>query len=466
MRILIVVSCVVAGLLGVGARAGAADATLACERALLAGSQKLAHAALAATASCETRKRAGKLPPGTECATEPKTLDAHDKASAALARTLAKRCGGADHVCATGDDPPPPTLGWPGTCPGFEGAACTAPIADCGAMATCTSCVDGAATDHARALLFDSLAPSDPKLQKALRRCQSTIGKEGAKLFDAIWKALGRCWDARLTGKHANLCPSPGNGKAAPAIAAAMAGARAKICKACGGHDGRCDAVDDIAVAEIGVAPACPGAGTCGGPISSVGDLADCLACTSAARAACAVALAAPSVAPYPPACAGPLPTPTVSATPPTTPTPTATPAPGCASGAGGVTDVTIVLDSATTVGGASLVLDYPPDRVRLPALGDVATSVADVSSGGLFGKGAPNNTDSNGDGEGDRVLFTVIAPGGVSGAILRVAFDRCNGAAATAAADYGCTVVAGTAVAPDGVTAIPGAACHVTLSP
>jgi hypothetical protein len=54
----------------------------------------------------------------------------------------------------------------------------------------------------------------------------------------------------------------------------------------------------------------------------------------------------------------------------------------------------------------------------------------------------------------------------GLIGAILRVDFDRCDGASPTSAGDYTCTVVAGSAVAPDGVTPIPAAACHVSLPP
>src|SRR5258708_5327033 len=84
-------------------RASAADPTVACERAILSGSQKLAHATLAGTASCESRKRAAQLPPGTDCATEPKTVDARAKASAGLAKSVAMRCGGGDRQCGTAD---------------------------------------------------------------------------------------------------------------------------------------------------------------------------------------------------------------------------------------------------------------------------------------------------------------------------------------------------------------------------
>jgi hypothetical protein len=36
---------------------------------------------------------------------------------------------------------------------------------------------------------------------------------------------------------------------------------------------------------------------------------------------------------------------------------------------------------------------------------------------------------------------FTIVARDGVKGAIVRITFDRCAGAALTAAADYTCTL-------------------------
>jgi hypothetical protein len=132
-------------------------------------------------------------------------------------------------------------------------------------------------------------------------------------------------------------------------------------------------------------------------------------------------------------------------------------------------TSVTIDLDSPSAVGAASLLLDYPPDKVRLPSTGggaDVRSRVTDLTGGNLFDKGEPNNQDSNGDNEADRLRLTLIATSGVSGAVLRVDFDRCDGATVTTAADYTCAVEAGSAVAPDGVTPIPTTACHVVLSP
>src|SRR5262249_33246803 len=156
-------------------------------------------------------------------------------------------------------------------------------------------------------------------------------------------------------------------------------------------------------------------------------------------------ALAAPQVAPYPAGCAVPQPTSTTTPGP----APTATPSPaatavtiGCpvASPGSAETRVTIDLDSPSAVGAASLLLDSPPAQARVPSIGggsDVRARVTDLTGGNLFDKGEPNNQDSNADNEADRLRLTLIATSGVSGAVLRVDFDRCDGAAATAAADY-----------------------------
>jgi hypothetical protein len=196
----------------------------------------------------------------------------------------------------------------------------------------------------------------------------------------------------------------------------------------------------------------------------------ECVDCAVGARADCALAGAAPGVADYPAGCADvpPTPTPTVTPTPTLTPvasptftaTPQPTPSPvfcTAANAGAATTTVTLTLTGGTPVGGASLVLDYPPARVRLPGVADdpaVRARVTDVTAGALLGKGAPNNQDSNADREPDRVRFTLVSMTGVSGAILKITFDRCSAAALTTASDYACAII-GSAVAVDGVTPV-----------
>jgi hypothetical protein len=103
---------------------------------------------------------------------------------------------------------------------------------------------------------------------------------------------------------------------------------------------------------------------------------------------------------------------------------------------------VTLVMTGEALVGGASVTLGYDPARVRLPGAGggdDVRARVTDLTAG-LFSKGAPNNLDGDDpDTEPEHVRFTIVSKDGVKGAILRITFDRCVGAAPTAAADYAC---------------------------
>ncbi|MBI3768510.1 MAG: hypothetical protein HY271_08440 [Deltaproteobacteria bacterium] len=455
----------------------ATNVALTCERALLAAPQKLAQSTLGALSACENAKRAAKLPAETQCTADAKSAAALAKARTQLDGAVGQKCGGGDRQCGTADDLPAEPLGWPTACPDFEGAGCTNAIDDCAGAATCESCINDAASDRILTLLYGHLAPTDSKTQKGLRRCQTAITKEGLKLFEASRRALVRCWDGHLRGKHSNACPSPGDGKTEAALTAAAAAARSHVCKACGGADGACNGVGGTAVGDIGFVSTCPSVGGCGGTITTLDELVSCITCTSTARAACAVASTVREVVAYPAACGAALPTPNASATPlSVSPPPTMTPSPagtptstGCSVTAPAAqTRVTITIDSSVAVGAASLLLDYPNTRVDLPSIGggtDVRARVTDLTSGSLFDKGGPNNQDSDNDGVADRVRFTLVAPSGVIGAILRVDFDDCNNINATTPSDYTCSLVPGTVVAADGVTSIADAICRVAVA-
>ncbi len=165
-----------------------------------------------------------------------------------LASGIGKACGGDDKVCGgiLTNEEPPAGLGWPAACPNFESNAspdCSAAIADCSDIAACIACVGEAAVDQAVALYYGSLLPSSPG--SALNKCQQAIGKASAKFVLAKEKSIQKCWDARMTGKHAGTCPdalAPAGStpqKAALAIAKADTKKITTICKACGGADKR-----------------------------------------------------------------------------------------------------------------------------------------------------------------------------------------------------------------------------------
>lgn len=457
----------------------ASDPAQKCRAAIVAGAGKLARARLAALRKCEDAKRAGKLPALGACREEPVVAAAFASATSKLAAAVARACGGADRSCGGSDDVGLAAIGWPATCPELEGSGCAAPLASCADVPACVACLADAAVDRGVALAYAPFVAVDAGTAKAIVRCQKALAAAATSLAGARLAADAKCLAARIAGKHAAACPVPGDGKAAAKLAQARAKAVASVCKACGGADGRCGGGDDLARDLVGLASACPGVGACNTTIAGVVDAVECFACTGAARIDCAFAGAAGGVVEYPTGCAAvpPTPTPTITPSPtltpsasPTlspTPTPSATPI-FCPRDASRGSQVTIgVAAGGAALGGASLVLAYDPAQVRLDGVADdaaVRAAVTDLTGGALLNKGAPNNQDSDHDGEPDRLRFTLIAPAGVAGNVLRVAFGLCEGAAAPVASDHVCTVVPGSAVGIDGVTKLPNTTCALTI--
>jgi hypothetical protein len=288
-----------------------------CQRAILKAASKQAQSEMRTLVRCEEGKLKGALPSTLDCTTLTSSKD-----ETKLRAAIAKSCGGDDRSCATptGDDAPS-SIGWPGACPDFEGKGCTNAIATCDDVATCLLCVNDAAIDQAVDLYYGSQNPSTPGTD--LNRCQVTIGKASAAFFAAKTRALAKCWDARLAGKHMQTCPSPGDGKAASAIAKAEAKKVAAIAKACGG----------LTPSAIGFPTDCPSVASCAAPVTDVPSLTACVDCVTEFKVDCAVPLAVPALAPYPANCSSPpsTPSPSPSQTPggPTaTPTLTVTPTP------------------------------------------------------------------------------------------------------------------------------------------
>ena len=305
-----------AGMLVIALPRPATADPLRCQRAILKATSKLAQSTMRTLVRCEEGKLKGIYPPETDC-----TALTSAKDEAKLRSAIAKACGGDDGDCATlGGNDAPATMGWPNGCPSFEAAGCDAAIVGCDDIATCLLCVNDAAIDQAIGLYYGGHAPATPGTP--LGRCQSAIGKATAAFFAARTRALAQCWDARHLGKHQNACPSPGDGKAAGAIAKAEAKKVNAITKACAG----------LTPSEIGFPNACPAVAGCGGPVTDVASLIACVDCVTEFKVDCEVPLAVPTYAPYPAACTSPqpttTPTPTNSPPPQLTPTPTRTATP------------------------------------------------------------------------------------------------------------------------------------------
>ncbi|TMA54115.1 MAG: hypothetical protein E6J75_14380 [Deltaproteobacteria bacterium] len=305
---------IAAGLLALALVADPARAEpLACRREIAKQSARYVQSVMKARERCADRVIAGRLPPATDCRSEPTTAlrlaSAAEKASAGVVRA----CCGTDGLCATADDDSLAALGWDvGSCPNLQNGACMNAVGGDADIPVCFTCIGAAAVGRLIALDFgpDGPAPAAP----AIAICRRAIGKEATRFLVAKSKALRTCWDGRLRGVHQNPCPDPGDGKATRAIAAAAAKMTAAICTACGGGDGRCGGGDDLTPASIGAAPDCPSvqvpSGTaCGDPIDDLTGLVACLGCVTGFESDCADRLAVPLVAAYPAECNPPSPT-------------------------------------------------------------------------------------------------------------------------------------------------------------
>jgi hypothetical protein len=292
---------------------GGDKAAQKCRAAIVTAGSVLLQSEGKALSACAGKVVSGKLPHGTTCRTEAKTAAAIGKATAKVASTVTKACGGKDKTCGSGnDDVPLADAGWQiASCPNVEGGTCTNAISDCTGIATCLTCIGEAAVDRAIGLYYDALVQTDPtdRAQKALNACQATIGRATTTFLGAKSKALAKCWQTVNAGKATGDCPAA-DGKATDAIAKAESKKVAAICKACGGADKACGGADDLTPAAIGFAPTCPavdppsGAPSCFGAIASLQDVVTCVDCVTEFEVDCATLAAVPGFAAYPPQCA------------------------------------------------------------------------------------------------------------------------------------------------------------------
>jgi hypothetical protein len=288
----------------------AAAEPVRCQRAIAKESAKHVQTVVKALQKCEDRKAAGSVAASTDCTTETRTVSLVLGAETRLRQRVAQRCGGSDSVCGTPGDDSLASIGWGSvtSCPGFEGGSCTNPISDCDDIATCLACVGQAAVRQAIDLYYGALDEGQFGNGSTINRCQRAIGKETSRFFAATTKALQRCWDARLKGRHTNPCPAPGDGKAVAKIAKAEARKVLRICSACGGGDG-CGGSGDVTPAQVGFVSTCPdvtvpnGGQACAAPIGAMQDIVDCVDCVSEFKADCADAVAVPGLTAYPPEC-------------------------------------------------------------------------------------------------------------------------------------------------------------------
>ena len=273
------------------------DPAVVCKAKIIDGAAKLLRQVANATQKCRDAVLSGDLPPGTNCTTEPKTAALITGYENALARTIARNCGGDDNACASPDDIPLADIGWNiGTCRNIAGASCGRTIASCADVSTCLACLARGGVAQFAGLAYDQLSPTTPDA-KAVRKCQATLGKAAVKLVSAQSSSLATCWRSVNVGKATAPCPDPGDGKAAAKIASAAAKLEQAVCKACGGPDKACGGGDDLSRSMIGFPSTCPSFGGCARSINSLSDLVACLGCVTAAGVTCPDRAAVPGVA-------------------------------------------------------------------------------------------------------------------------------------------------------------------------
>lgn len=279
---------------------------VACQRTVAKEFSKFVQASTKLLVNCQDMRAAGAATGDCVAA----TASAITTAATRMRISVARRCGGGDHVCGTADDDPLASIGWGsfGQCPGLPGASCSNAIANCNDVGQCLACVGTAAVQQSVGLYYDALQPGAFGSNSTVNRCQRAIGKAESRFLAAKTKALQRCWDARLKGRHTHPCPIPGDGKAGARIATADTRARLAICRACGGADGLCGGGDDESPAAVGFVSSCPavtvpGGPACGGSVGTAGQMVGCVACATEFEVDCAASLGAPGLAGYPAEC-------------------------------------------------------------------------------------------------------------------------------------------------------------------
>ena len=294
----------------VNPRAVHADPTL-CKRALSSESAKYTRTVTQALEKCEDAKVAGTLPPATVCSADQGVMSAISNAQQKLDRKVAIRCGGDDHTCGTPDDATLVSIGWGaiGTCPGLKGASCGNAISNCGDISTCLACVGQAAASQTVALDYGNLNSAEFGTNSATNLCQRSLGQASTKFFLDRLKALQKCWDGRLRGKHANACPDPGDGKAVTRIAHAEESKQTRICRACGGADHQCGGGDDLTTGQVGFAAMCSDETapsdnqSCGAAVADMSGVVTCVDCAGTFESDCVADLGVSALVPYPQDC-------------------------------------------------------------------------------------------------------------------------------------------------------------------
>ncbi len=281
-----------------------------CLRGIVAGYPNYERTSIKKRQKCQDAIIRGAHPAGYDCDADPLTLVALASAESNLRKKIGDACGGNNHRCNAADtghnaDESLASIGWDiGSCPNFESAACTNAIGDCGEIVDCMACINSVAQSQMIALLDGQLQLSTT--DHALTRCQREIGKRGIEFYWKKLKRLEKCERKVLSGDVTPPCP---DADAVSDIGDLEAKMRENICNKCGGTDKHCGgSAADRTPSEIGFVSSCPnvtipGGPSCGGNITTLDDVIDCVACVSEFKVDCLEAMSVPGAKSYPPEC-------------------------------------------------------------------------------------------------------------------------------------------------------------------
>jgi cysteine-rich repeat protein len=447
--------------LAFGAPSAGAQDVNKCKAAVIKGAQKLAGTRMKALAKCEGSNVKAALKDGSPVACpDSKATDKISKAEGKLNDGIGKacsgvsladlgfaglvdRCSGGDRDgerCADDADCPDGGTCAPGDeCPallngslGCDGMALSTPAS----VAGCLACTTAAKVDTLVATFYSVLDDLSSATDKQAGKCAGDVGKRTAKFFAAAEKVLAKCEAALLKGKVASCPDSAASGKIADA-AGKLAAAIAKSCDS------------DVTLARAlnpgkvyGLASRWGSCGVTGA--GTVAGLSSLLECVAKNAASCDVALSTGNNTCSSQLCgngqidAGE--TCDDGNTLQDSGLGSADTCPAdCAVAAcvpDGVTNVQVNFSSPVSLLGLTVLLSYDDSKVSIPGTSNQAPVQAAMTSANF----ATDPTDV--DYAVRVVMNDPLAIGYAAGEAFSVAFNRCQGAPAPAAADFACMVV------------------------
>lgn len=373
--------------------------------------------------------------------------------------------------CTSDAQCPGSTCGAVDECPAIENrnlpaGECTLALTGATDIVDCLQCIGDGVTTQLNTISFAHLAPNGG--EKAVLKCQRTIGKAASKFFQKKIKILQKCEDAVLQGKITGPCPDTA---AATAIADAEAKLLDKIARACGGDDKTLGTADDLSLGEVGGPVFCPaydipGAGPgCAATIADMQDLAECVRCLTEFKVDCAHRAANPGGGAVPAECNPTCGNGSIDAgetcddgnSESGDACPSDCSIASCVDIGDTTATVSFTAPAGIDIAGLTVLLEYPDAKVRIPGSGaapSVINAIGMTPAGTVY---TPNDLNY-------ALRLVIFEPDSLAipaGTLFQVTFDTCQGAGALTASDMTCRVENASNTAQ---VAVGGVNCAVTV--